>query len=70
MISQLLRSFKTFLKIWKMDKRLAFEISQSRLEKYLKFSVYLVDPLRRRTYSFELKNTDKPSADLIAYGNF
>ena len=66
----ILRSFKTFLKIWKMDKRLAFEISQSRLEKYLKFSVYLVDPLRRRTYSFELKNTDKPSADLIAYGNY
>ena len=59
MISKLVRSVKTFVKIWKMDKRLAFEISQSRVEKYLKFSVYLVDPLRRRTFSFEQKNTEK-----------
>ena len=70
MISQVVRSFKTFLRIWKMDKRLAFEISQSRLEKYLKFSVYLVDPLRRRTFNFEQRNTQKPSEDLVAYGNY
>ena len=50
-----------------MDKRLAFEISQS--NEVLKIFRIFSGSLRRRTFNFERKYT-KPSEDLVAYENF
>jgi hypothetical protein len=70
MLRQFNRSLKTFIKILRKDKRLAFELLQSRAEKYLGFSLYLIDPIRIRTRLFELRQTEKINSDLVRFGNY
>lgn len=70
MLDQFIRSLKTFKKIWKADKVLAFSVLQSRIEKYLGFTIFFVDPARIRTRLFEISRTEKKSPDLRIYGNY
>ena len=70
MLDQFLRSVKTFKKICRADKVLDFNILQSRIEKYLGFSVFFIDPARIRTRLFELSRTEKMSPELQLYGNY
>ena len=70
MLAQLFRSLKTFKKIWKADKKLAFSLLQSRVEKYLGFSIFFIDPTRIRTRLFELYRTEKKISELTLYGNY
>ena len=70
MIGQLKRSLRTFFRITRQDPRRAFELTQLRLERLFGISLHRIDPLRRRTFAFELQHTEAWTPDLIPYGNY
>lgn len=70
MIGQLRRSLRTFFRIARQDPRLAFELTQLRLESLFGISLHRIDSLRRRTLAFELEHTEASTPDLVPYGNY
>lgn len=66
----LFRSFRTFARIARQNPRLAWDLSQLRLEKYFGFTLHWIDPLRRAVRSYEVANTHLGGPELIPYGNY
>lgn len=66
----LLQSARTFVRIVRVNPRLAWALSQLRVERRFGITLHWLDPLRRAVRSFEVANTRLVGPELNVYGNY